>query len=142
MSPIEYFRVIAKQFASVDDATVNVWLTIAALNAPNCLIGDSANLAQAYYAAHLLYLDAEAANGAGGRGNIKSEREGDLSRTYGTISGDDTWLGSSPYGQQYVNMTLGCAGAGIMTRFGSGPFPTAAPWADDVMITGQPRNLY
>jgi hypothetical protein len=140
---LEYFRIIAKQFSSVSDAEVNVWLDIAGLNANTaCLMGDRANLALALYAAHLLSLDAANQIGEGGRGDILSEREGDLSRTYGAAVNDGEWIGQSPYGQQYANMMLGCFGATIMTRFGDSPPVAIAPYADDVLVYGPQRNLY
>lgn len=117
---LQYFRVIGKQFASLPDAEVQIWLDMAGtLGAGGCLMGDPLNLATALYAAHLLQLDAENATGEGGRGPVKSEKEGDLARTYGTATGvSDGWLGLSPYGQQYSQMLLGCTGAVIMTRYG------------------------
>lgn len=140
---LQYFRIIAKQFASVPDAEVNVWLDIAGLNANTaCLMGDRANLALALYAAHLMSLDAANQTGEGGRGDIKSEREGDLSRSYGTAVNNGQWLGQSPYGQQYSDMMLGCYGATIMTRFGDTPPAVIAPYADDVLVYGPQRNLY
>lgn len=141
---LQYFRVIAKQFVGMDDADVQVWLDIAAINANTaCLLGDSINLALALYTAHMLSLDADNSIGQGGRGNIRGEREGDLSRSYSKGSDDGTWLGLTGYGQQYANMLLGCVGAPIMTRFGSGPFPVGtALYADDVDVFDVPRNLY
>jgi len=116
---IEYFRIIGKQFAALSDAELQIWLDMAGtLGAAGCLMGDPANLATALYVAHLLQLDAENASGEGGRGPIKSEKEGDLSRTYATTSGGDGWLSLSPYGMQYSQMLLGCFGATIMTRYG------------------------
>lgn len=127
----EFFRIIAKQFAdTVSDADLAVWLNIASLNGGvACLVGDRANLALALYAAHMLYLDATNTTGEGGRGSIKSEKEGDLARTYGSTVGDGTWLGLSPYGTQYSDMLLGCTGAGITTRFGFNP-----PIIDDELM--------
>jgi hypothetical protein len=143
MTALEYFRVVAKQFASMDDPEVNVWLNIASMNAHNCLIGDQANLAQALYAAHMLQLDSENQAGQGGRGNITSEKEGDLSRSYESSVSKDGWLDLSGYGQQYANMIVGCFGGGIMTRFDINNMPiSAAPYADDVVVFSPPRNLY
>lgn len=143
MTPLEFFRVVAKQFASVPDDDVNAWLSITDLTANTaCLMGDRRNLALALYAAHLMSLDLANQSGEGGRGDIKSEREGDLSRSYGTAVNDGQWLGQSPYGQQYANMLLACVGATIMTRFGDSPPGVVAPYADDVYVGGQPRNLY
>jgi hypothetical protein len=117
---IEYFRIVGKQFAVLSDAEVQIWLDIAGtLGAAGCLMGDPANLATALYAAHMLQLDGENTSGEGGRGPIKSEKEGDLMRTYVTTASGETWFTLSPYGQQYSQMQLGCTGAGIMTRYGS-----------------------
>jgi hypothetical protein len=145
MSIIEYFRIVAKQFAANLDAEVNVWIAIATLNANTaCLTGDSVSLATALYTAHLMALDVVNTTGDGGRGNVKAEREGDLSRAYTSAPNQNTWLSLTPYGQQYQNMLLGCVGATIMTRFGAGPFPSTQPalYADDVDIFDVPRNLY
>ena len=113
MTELEYFRLLAPEFASVPDATVNSWLTMAGnLIVVGCLDAERAAMAQALYAAHLLTLSA-----AGGAvGAVVSEREGDLSRTYATIKGCDTLLGSTSYGQQYIDLTRPCFGVNIMTR--------------------------
>ena len=114
MTPLEYFRLLAPEFASVADATVNSWLTMAGnLIAVGCLDAERAAMAQALYAAHLLALSE---GGSVGGGAIVSEREGDLSRTYATIKGGDTVLGSTSYGQQYIELTRPCFGVNIMTR--------------------------
>jgi hypothetical protein len=118
MTPLEYFRTLAPEFASVPDNTVNVWLTMAAnLIAVGCLDAERAAMAQALYAAHLLKTTNNAASGGGGMGQITSEKEGDLQRTYGALSGSNTWIGSTPYGQQYLDITRPCGGVGILTRF-------------------------
>ena len=112
MTTLEYFRLLAPEFASVADATVNKWLAMADLQAAEtCFTDERAAMAQALYAAHLLTLST-----AGARGAIVSEREGDLSRTYATIKGGDTALGSTSYGQQYIDLTRPCFGVNIMTR--------------------------
>ena len=112
MTELEYFRLLAPEFASVPDATVNSWLTMAGnLIVVGCLDAERAAMAKALYAAHLLTLST-----AGAVGAIVSEREGDLSRTYATIKGGDTLLGSTSYGQQYIDLTRPCFGVNIMTR--------------------------
>lgn len=117
MTPLEYFRLFAPAFAAVDDSTVGKWLTIAGSIAnAACLDAERAAMAQAYYAAHLISLTTDTANGV--TGPVKSEKEGDLSRSYGTVSGDDTWLGQTPYGLAFINLTGPCSGASIMTRMG------------------------
>lgn len=113
MTPLEYFRLLAPEFASVPDATVNSWLTMAGnLIVVGCLDAERAAMAQALYAAHLLTLS----TAGGAVGAVVSEREGDLSRTYATIKGCDTVLGSTSYGQQYIELTRPCFGVNIMTR--------------------------
>lgn len=117
MTSLEYFRLFAPAYTSVSDATVNQWLTISAEFVPStCLTAQGYSMAQALYAAHLLTLSTASASGVSG--TIKSEKEGDLSRTYGTTKGDDTVLGSTPYGLQYLEVTKGCYGSAIMTRYG------------------------
>lgn len=120
MTPLEYFRLLAPEFASVNDVTVGTWLTVAGNIADTvCLEAEVANMALALYAAHMLWITTYQASGSGGAtGAIKSEKEGDLSRSYGAVKGDTTWLGQSPYGQQYLNVTAPCYGAGILTRIG------------------------
>ena len=113
MTKLEYFRLLAPEFASVPDAAVNSWLTMAGnLIEVGCLDAERAAMAQALYAAHLLTLS----TAGGAVGAVVSEREGDLSRTYATIKGCDTVLGYTSYGQQYIELTRPCFGVNIMTR--------------------------
>jgi hypothetical protein len=116
MTPLEYFRALAPEFATLPDLTVETWLTMA-LNVidVSCLDAERAAMAQALYAAHWLKASSNAANG--GVGAITSEKEGDLQRTYGAMFKSDSWNGSTPYGQQYLEITRTCGGVGILTRF-------------------------
>lgn len=118
MTPLEYFRILAPEFASVVDGTVQTWLTMAGnLANTGCLDAERAAMALALYAAHMLRLTLSPAQGTvGALGPVTSEREGDLQRTYGALKGSDSWLGQTPYGQQYIDITKACFGAGIMTR--------------------------
>lgn len=115
MTDLQWFRMLCPEFSGILDATVNQWLALAASDvyAP-CLSADDLARAQALYAAHSLKLSQDAANGIAGA--VKSEREGDLSRSYGNLYGDSTLLGSTPYGLQYKSLTDRCFGATIMTR--------------------------
>lgn len=115
MTALQYFRLLCSEFASALDATVNQWLTIATADvyAP-CLNAEDLARAQALYAGHLMKLQQDAASGLSGP--VKSEREGDLSRSYGSVGGDDTLIGSTPYGLQYKALVSRCFGTGIMTR--------------------------
>ena len=113
MTELEYFRLLAPEYSATLDATVNQWLAVANLQAAEtCFTDDRAAMAKALYAAHLLTLS----TAGGAVGAVVSEREGDLSRTYATIRGGDTVLGSTSYGQQYIELTRPCFGVNIMTR--------------------------
>lgn len=115
MTPLEYFRLFAAEFASTPDATVNAWLGIAATRIETgSLDTEGAAQALAYYAAHLLKVSTLSAGGTS-LATVTSEREGDLARTYATTKGADTLDGSTAYGLQFLAIT---AGAHIMTRFG------------------------
>jgi len=116
MTALQYFRLLCSEFGSTLDATVTQWLTIATADvfAP-CLNAADLSRAQALYAGHLMKLEQDASSGLSGP--IKSEREGDLSRTYGDVNGGETILGSTNYGIQYKTLVGRCFGTGIMTRF-------------------------
>lgn len=118
MTALEYFRLFATEFASTVDATVDVWLAMAAtLIEVDSLDAERAAMAQALYAAHLLALATRAGQGgAAAMGAVTSEKEGDLQRTYGAVKGGDTYLGQTSYGQQYLDITRACFGSAIMTR--------------------------
>lgn len=118
MTPLEYFRLLAPEFASVVDGTVQTWLTMAGnLANTGCLDAERAAMALALYAAHMLRLtQTQGSSGSTALGPVTSEREGDLQRTYGALKGSDSWLGQTPYGQQYNDITKACFGLGIMTR--------------------------
>lgn len=131
MTALEYFRLVAAEYAATADATVNVWLEIAADEAnTSCLTDAGAARAQALYAAHLLKTAELQQAGSGGSaggavGPLIREKEGDLERQYGTpatpastASKADSWLGSTGYGQQYSALTAGCGAMGILTRVG------------------------
>lgn len=118
MTELEYFRLLAPEFASVNDVTVNQWLTMAGnlVNA-GCLDAERAAMARALYAAHMLSLSTRSGQGgAAALGAVTSEKEGDLQRSYGGVKGGDTYLGQTSYGQQYLDITKACFGAAIMTR--------------------------
>lgn len=118
MTELEYFRLLAPEFSTTLDATVNQWLAIAAsLVNVGCLDPERAAMARALYAAHLLSLTTTTARGGStALGPVTSEREGDLQRTYGSIAGSDTYMGQTSYGQQYLDVTRACFGSAIMTR--------------------------
>lgn len=118
MTPLQYFRLLAPEFASVADEVVTVWLGIAATLANvSCLTAEPAAMAQALYAAHSYSLSLRSGTGGSAApGPVTREREGDLERAYGAVKGSDTLIGSTSYGLQYRDLTLPCSGLGILTR--------------------------
>lgn len=119
MTTVQWFRMFASEFSALTDAQVNALLTAAAVFVSTSgLNTDQANAALALYAAHLQWVSVNHTSGSEIKGNVKSEKEGDLSRTYGTMQGDDTWLGQSPYGLQFIDVMKPKTGACIMTRYG------------------------
>jgi hypothetical protein len=117
MTALEYFRLLASEYATVNDTTVGTWLTVAGnIIRTDYLDAERANMALALYAAHMLAMSQmTATGGAFASGNVTSEKEGDLQRTYGAMVASDTWLGQSAYGQQYLALTQ-AGGVGIMVR--------------------------
>jgi hypothetical protein len=118
MTELQYFRLLAPEFASVADETVNQWLLVAGnLVNVDCLDTERAAMALALYAAHMLRLAQTQSSGvSAAMGAITSEKEGDLQRSYAGVKGSDTYLGQTSYGQQYLDITRACFGAAIMTR--------------------------
>lgn len=120
MTSLEYFRLLAPEFAAVSDTVVNQWLLIATnLVNPGCLPAETLNMAIALYAAHMLSIATNSASGgATGYAAVKREKEGDLEREYSVsaTSGAVNYWDSTPYGIQFNQLTLGCFGAAIMTR--------------------------
>ena len=115
MTALQYFRILAPEYSAMSDDSVNTWIAIAEQDvyAP-CLSDEELERASSLMAAHMIML----ANGGGasGSGSIKSEKEGDLSRTYSGVIGDNSLMGSTGYGRQYIALTDRCFGATIMTR--------------------------
>ena len=119
MTQLQWFRLLASEFSALTDAQVNALLTAAAVFVDTSgLNTDQANAALALYAAHLQWVSVNRTSVGASQVNITSEKEGDLSRTYGTMQGDDTWIGQSPYGQQFNDIMRAKVGGRIMTRYG------------------------
>jgi hypothetical protein len=117
MTPLQYFRIFAPEFAAVSDEIVTVWSTIAtALVNTGCLDDERANMAIALYAAHMYALSLRSSATGTASGAITREKEGDLERQYAVSTSSEGYLGQTTYGQQYKEMTAACFGAAIMTR--------------------------
>lgn len=120
MTQLQWFRFFAPEFSTLSDVEVGVLLTAAAVFVDtNGLTEGQANSALALYAAHLQWVKVnQTSAGASYSGSIKSEKEGDLSRTYADMDGDTTWIGQSPYGLQFNSIMAAKVGGCIMTRYG------------------------
>jgi hypothetical protein len=119
MTSLQWFRILAPEFSALTDAQVNALIAAATVFVSTAgLNTDQANAALALYAAHLQWITVNHTGSGSNSGNVKSEREGDLSRTYGTMQGDDTWIGQSPYGMQFNDIMKAVTGSCLMTRYG------------------------
>lgn len=83
MTPIEILQVIAPEYASSPSATD--FIELASLRTNSCFFGDKANYAIALRAAHMLTLSAT--RPLGEVGPVSSKSEGDLSISFGSVSG-------------------------------------------------------
>jgi hypothetical protein len=112
MIALEYFRMFAPAFSSTSDQTVLAWLSIATeMVAADC----ATDKAVAPYAAHLMQVTASAGESVGA---VTAEKEGDLSRSYGELRNSEDWLGTTSYGQLFLELTRACVPTGALTRIG------------------------
>jgi hypothetical protein len=102
---------IAPEMSSVSGDKRARILALASLQV-NFGTGDIKDLAIAYLAAHMLTM----ANRSGAAGQIISESEGDLSRSFGNVSSVNAY-GQTGYGQEYVRLR-NMYSMGVMTRQG------------------------
>lgn len=116
-TPLEIFRFVAPQFAAVSDENVQIAIDLAALfiNVSAYPL-ESQSLALALKAASILFVQAQSTSGETGTQVLKSEREGDLMRTYETSGTSATR--TNIYDDQLALLGFGTFGAGIMTRYG------------------------
>ncbi len=115
---LEIFRFVAPQFALVSDANVQIALDLAKLfiNVSAYPV-ESQDLALALKAASILFVQAQSTSGeTGGTQMLKSEREGDLMRTYDTSGKAATSI--NIYDEQLALLGFGTFGAPIITRYG------------------------
>ena len=110
------FRTLYPQFDSVADATVN-----AVAEQALCFISDTGcecdDTAWFLMVAHLLQLQAAAANGGGGSGPVASATVGGVSVSfqappYGS-SAYKFWLFTTPFGAQLAALIASCSAGGV-----------------------------
>jgi hypothetical protein len=118
---LETFRALIPEFAAQPDATVEVYLTLAVAAHNTTVWGNVYVFAMIYYAAHAMALDPTigSAGGSATAGALTSQKDGDLSRGYGSAGSTastlgDAWLARTTYGQQYLQLRG--------TRAKTGPF--------------------
>lgn len=121
MSLLELFRFLVPYFAAVSDENVEQALAMALPYRPACLTPAQQDEAQVFYAAWLLYqrqLQTAALAGGASPWGVKSEREGDVSRTYGAVDGQD-----DPFGWwgKFSALYALCGGGAITVGHRYGP---------------------
>jgi hypothetical protein len=108
MTTIEFFRIVAPEFSGESDATVNQFIALAPsfINV-NLYADDSLNLALALKTASLMLARKNSASGQSSGGELLSEKEGDLQRSYGAAIGKNDGLDIYMQQLRDLNMNLG-----------------------------------
>ena len=114
---LEYFRIIATEFASATDDTVNAFIGLAG-NFINAGLYLNPELALAYQAASLMYQQKQSSEGNSSGLDLTMEKEGDLQRSYGKSSNSSNGITKDIYQQQLDMLAKSFSGACIMTRYG------------------------
>jgi len=124
LSASEIFDTIASVYAT--DPDKSKYLEMAALQTSVCNYGTSYNLAIALRAAHAITVNKSGDFPGGSGGGVVSKKEGDLSISYGNITGKGSvdWLSLTPYGKQLIGLskgktlTMGVTGSAAANLFG------------------------
>lgn len=116
MTALEIFRLIAKEFSGMTDNEVLEYIALAELDISEGIYGALYEKALVYSAAHTIKLNELMSGGLASVFAVKSEKEGDLQRTY-AVSDTKTCnpLASTIYGQELLNMQRLCV-VPILTR--------------------------
>lgn len=127
MTPLEYFRAIAAEYAEKADSEVLRWLDIAqSMYSAGLLAAERKALADAYLAAHLIKMGEISGSSfsGGGSGTVPmgaliSEKEGELERRYASAAkSSSTGIAAAcatAYGQMWDSITR-AVGIGPVTR--------------------------
>lgn len=115
--------VVARMPSASGDSRLDDYEELAKMRVGACAFGDRYNYAVACIVLHMLALDARAGgeNVTGIGGEVKSEKEGQLARSYGStgLSMAESDLATTSYGQEFLglkkenvipfrNRTIGC----------------------------------
>lgn len=112
MTSLQLYRALVPAHSSVVDGTVTTYLELAARRHTASAWGVVYPEAMVWFAAHMIERAPGLVSGTGGGsdvGNVISQTDGDLSRTYASpaaLSGSssDAWLASTRYGQLYLDL--------------------------------------
>lgn len=102
-------KALATELASVSDGTVNTWIAIAERRVNRTAFGEKADDAVIFLSAHLVTVSQQANAGASGFvAGMQSRRVGDVSVTFGSMSGTmamgDEHLRATLWGQLYLDL--------------------------------------
>ena len=128
---VDTFRLVAREFNMMDDEEILSYMDICRDFISKKRFGPFYEKAVAYYAAHLITIgnmvaDSGANGGALVAGNITSESEGDLSRSYGAVqegpskSEADALLNKTSYGKMFLALRSLCIMPVTMRPMGGG----------------------
>lgn len=116
---LEIFRLVAPEFSAETDLTIQAFLDLAPHFIDPMLYAESVRgFALVYQAASLMYQKKQSTVGNSSGGELASEKEGDLARSYfkgGTANTKTT--ATDIYAQQLDKLSL--AVGGILTRYGN-----------------------
>jgi len=116
---LEVFRIVAPEFSTASDVTVQSFLDLAPLFIDPMLYSEeSRGLALVYQAASLMLKQSQSASGESNGLDFTMKKEGDLTVQYGSRQSSNTGVTRDIYLQQLDTLSRQFAGATIMTRFG------------------------
>jgi hypothetical protein len=117
-SSLTLLRTLGPELASVDDATANTMLGLAAQRLDACVWGELYQQGCVYLALHLLTLrarNAAAAAGSAGSGPIVRAKAGDIEVGYGAALGvlaRDAVYSTTPHGIEFLALARSVGGVG------------------------------
>lgn len=109
MSASAILSIIASQYDTIDNR--NEYLGFAELQVNESWFRDKYDLAVAYMAAHLIFVNTDPKTVGSGVGVVIGKKEGELSISYAPPSGtnkSDEELKKSSYGQQFLRIRNNC----------------------------------
>lgn len=117
LTPSQYLDLVAPEFSS--NANKSTYLEMAQGRTSSCFYGSNYSQAVALMAAHMMALALSRPAG-GDAGQVTSKREGDLSISFGAVSGVSADLAQTKYGVQLAGLrrasgpALGVTGGGLV----------------------------